>query len=176
MRPIGRIRLRYSQKTAFWCWRSDSGRPAESTESPGSFGSAEDNADDVLEAVSYLHSLNVKQVFAVGDSLGGDAVGEADARSQPGSISRIVLLAPSGGDQPEKLGGRKLFIVARDDRSDAGLRLPEITNHYARPPQPKRPVILDGSAHAQFPFRTDQARNCCKRSLNSFQRPDARSG
>lgn len=123
---------------------------------PGSFGSTADNADDVLAAVAYLHGRGVKSVAAVGASFGGDAVGEADAKSAAGNIARIVLLGSSGGDHPEKLKGQKLFIVAREDRSGSELRLPEISRHYARAPEPKRLVILEGSAHAQFLFDTSQ--------------------
>ena len=124
--------------------------------SPDSSGSTADNAADVLAAVSYLHRSGAKTVSAVGASLGGDAVGEADAQSKPGNIARIVLLGSSGGDHPEKLSGRKLFIVARDDRSGSGLRLPEISSNYEKTPQPKKLVILEGSAHAQYLFDTDQ--------------------
>jgi dienelactone hydrolase len=124
--------------------------------SPSSFGSTADNAADVLAAVSYLHRIGVKTVSAVGASMGGDAVGEADSRSKPGDIARIVLLASSGGNAPEKLNGRKLFIVARNDRSASGLRLPEISSSYQKTPQPKKLVVLEGSAHAQYLFDTDQ--------------------
>jgi dienelactone hydrolase len=124
--------------------------------SPSSVGSTTDNAADVLAAVSYLHRIGVKTVSAVGASMGGDAVGEADAKSSPGNISRIVLLGSSGGDAPEKLSGRKLFIVARNDRSGSGLRLPEISSNYEKAPRPKKLVILEGSAHAQYLFDTDQ--------------------
>jgi esterase/lipase len=120
--------------------------------SPGAFGSTADNAADVLAAVSYLRRMGAKTVSAVGASMGGDAFGEADAASKPGNFDRIVLLGSSGGDFPEKLNGRKLFIVARDDRNFDGLRLPEISKHYARAPRPKRLVILEGPAHAQFLF------------------------
>ena len=86
--------------------------------SPGAFGSTADNAADVLAAVSYLHARGAKTVSAVGASMGGDAVGEADAGSAPGNLDRIVLLASSGGDAPEKLNGRKysswpVMIVTR---------------------------------------------------------------
>ena len=124
--------------------------------SPGSFGSTADNAEDVLASVAYIRKLGTTTVSAIGASLGGDAVGEASARSQPGIIARIVILASAGGDMPEKLSGRKLFIVARDDRSASGLRLPEISEHYRRAPEPKQLVILEGSAHAQFLFDTEQ--------------------
>jgi hypothetical protein len=81
---------------------------------------------------------------------------EADARSAPGEIDSIVLLGSSGGDFPAKLTGRKLFIVAREDSSGDGPRLPEITRHYAKAPPPKKLIVLDGSAHAQYLFDTKQ--------------------
>jgi dienelactone hydrolase len=139
--------------------------------SPGSFGSAADNAADVRAAVSYLHRIGAKTVSAVGASLGGDAVGDADAKSAPGNIARIVLLGSSGGDTPEKLSGRKLFIVARNDRSASGLRLPEISSNYEKAPQPKKLVILEGSAHAQYLFDTDQGPRLLNEILRFLSAP-----
>jgi dienelactone hydrolase len=134
-------------------FRGDSKNPDGS---PGSTGSPVENADDVLAALSYLQAKGATRIAAVGASFGGDAVGDADARSPRGSISRIVFLGSSGGSNPERLSGRKLFIVARDDRNAAGLRLPEIKLHFERAPEPKKLVVLSGSAHAQFLFDTDQ--------------------
>jgi dienelactone hydrolase len=139
--------------------------------SPGSFGSDADNAADVLAAVAYLHRSGAKSVSAVGGSFGGDAVGNADAQSKPGNLDRIVLLASSGGDAPEKLNGRKLFIVARDDSNSDGLRLPEIRKHYEKAPQPKKLVVLEGSAHAQFLFGTDQGPRVFNEILQFLSEP-----
>jgi len=139
--------------------------------SPGAFGSTPDNATDVLAAVAYLHDRGMKQVSAIGGSMGGDAVGEADARSVPGEIDRIVLLGSSGGDFPEKLTGRKLFLVAREDRSGAGPRLPEITRHYEKASRPKKLIILDGSAHAQFLFDTQQGPRVMEETLQFVSAP-----
>jgi pimeloyl-ACP methyl ester carboxylesterase len=139
--------------------------------SPGAFGSTADNAADVQAAVSYLHRAGAKTVSAVGASMGGDAVGEADAASKPGNFDRIVILGSSGGDSPEKLNGHKLFIVSRDDRSSDGLRLPEISEHFARTPQPKKLVILEGSAHAQFLFNTDQGQRLMDEILHFLSEP-----
>lgn len=124
--------------------------------SPGSFGTDPENAQDILAAVAYLQHQGVRQISAVGASFGGDAVGNAAAESPPGTFHRIVFLAAGGGDHPEKVLSPKLFILARDDRSGSGPRLPEISAHYARAPQPKRLVLLDGAAHAQFLFSADQ--------------------
>jgi len=124
--------------------------------SPGSFGSDAENAADVLAAVNYLHERGVKSISAIGGSLGGDAVGNAEAQSPTGVFQRMVFLGSEGGDAPEKLKGRKLFIVARDDASGDGPRLPSITHHYNQAPVPKQLIVLNGSAHAQFLFPTSE--------------------
>ena len=60
-------------------------------------------------------------------------------------------------EHPERMQGDKLFIVARDDpRGDGTPRLPGIREQYERAPGPKRLVILDGAAHAQHLFATEQ--------------------
>ncbi len=123
---------------------------------PSAEGSDADNAADVLAAVRYLHATGITSVSAIGGSLGGDAVGEADAQANPGELDRVVFLASNGGDHPEKITGRKLYIVARDDTSGDGPRLPGIRAHYARARKPKSLVIVEGSAHAQYLFGTSE--------------------
>ncbi|MEP6941227.1 MAG: alpha/beta hydrolase [Rudaea sp.] len=123
--------------------------------SPSAEGSDEDNANDVLAGVAFLRAHGATSIAVVGASLGGDAAARA-ARTAPGSIERIVLLGSSGGESPEKIGGRKLFIVARDDRSGEGPRLPRIEANYAKATPPKKLIVVDGSAHAQFVFATAQ--------------------
>jgi pimeloyl-ACP methyl ester carboxylesterase len=123
---------------------------------PSARGSDEENAADVMAAAVYLRTLGMKAVFAIGGSLGGDAVGNADANLPTGTVDRVVFLGSPGGDRPEKLTGRKLYIVARDDSDGSEKRLPDITKRYERAPLPKKLVVLDGSAHAQYLFDTDQ--------------------
>ncbi len=93
---------------------------------------------------------------ALAFGLGGGAAGDAVSRSEPGEIDRLVLLAALPGAPPEKLKGRKLFIVARDDASGDGPRLRGIRAYYEKTPGPKELKLLDGAAHAQFLFATDQ--------------------
>jgi dienelactone hydrolase len=133
--------------------------------SPSAEGSDADNAADVLASVRYLHGLGLKSVSAVGASLGGDAVGDADAAADPGEFDRVVFFGSEGGGHPEKLAGRKLYIVARGDASGDGLRLPGIEAHFARAPEPKKLVVLDGTAHAQFLFATDEGPKVMKAIL-----------
>ncbi len=56
----------------------------------------------------------------------------------------------------DQLKSASLFIVARDDASGSGVRLPGIRAQYDKAPQPKRLIVLDGSAHAQYLFQTEQ--------------------
>ncbi len=113
-------------------------------------------ANDVLAAVGYMKANGAKTVSVVGGSFGGSAAGDASIQSAPGEIDRIVLLGAAPNLPADKLKSRALFIVARDDSNGSGLRLPGIRAQYERAPQPKELIVLDGSAHAQFLFQTDQ--------------------
>jgi hypothetical protein len=61
--------------------------------------------------------------------------------------------------------GPKLFILARDDANDDGPRLPKIRAQYLKASDPKKLIILDGSAHAQFLFQTDQGERVMREIL-----------
>ena len=112
---------------------------------------------DALAAVRYLRKAGAKSVSIVGASMGADAAAGASIASAQGEIDRLVLIAGSAEDPGDKLKGRKLFIVARDDANAAGPRLPRIRAQYERSTQPKELVVLDGTAHEQFIFDTPQA-------------------
>jgi pimeloyl-ACP methyl ester carboxylesterase len=112
---------------------------------------------DVLAAVRYLRQSGAKRVSIVGGSMGGSAAGDASIQSRPGEIDRVVFLGSAPNEPAEKLKSASLFIVARDDANEDGLRLPGIRKQYEKAPEPKQLIILEGSAHAQFLFQTDQA-------------------
>ena len=83
-----------------------------------------------------------------------------------------MLLAASPIDDPEKMKGRKLFITTRDDFSGNGvLRLPEIRDQFERTTYPKQLVILEGSAHAQHIFDTDQGARLMREILQFLSAP-----
>ena len=111
---------------------------------------------DVLAAVRYLHDHGAKAVSVVGGSMGGGAAGDASIASKAGEIDRLVLLGAAPNDPADKLKSASLYIVARDDANQDGPRLPGIRAQYEKSPKPKELLILDGSAHAQFLFRTNQ--------------------
>jgi pimeloyl-ACP methyl ester carboxylesterase len=114
---------------------------------------------DVLAAVRYLRKtrVEIKSVSIVGGSMGGGAAGDASIASRPGEIDRVVFLGSAPNEAADKLKSSSLFIVARDDASGDGPRLPGIRAQYEKAPQPKELIILEGSAHAQFLFQTDQS-------------------
>jgi pimeloyl-ACP methyl ester carboxylesterase len=112
---------------------------------------------DVLAAVHYLRQNGARSVSVIGGSMGGGAAGDASIRSKPGEIDRLVLLGAAPNDPADRLKSATLYIVARDDASDDGPRLPKIREQYERSPQPKKLIVLNGSAHAQWLFQTDQS-------------------
>jgi pimeloyl-ACP methyl ester carboxylesterase len=134
--------------------------------------SSEDREEyDVLAAVRYLHKTGAKTVSVIGASFGGAAAADASIDSKPGEIDRLVLLAAWTDRPPEKIKGRKLFIVARDDSNDDGPRLPKIRANYEKAIGPKELVILDGAAHAQFLFATDQGERLMREILRFLSEP-----
>jgi pimeloyl-ACP methyl ester carboxylesterase len=127
---------------------------------------------DVLAAVRYLHYHGAKTVSVVGASMGGDAAEGALVEARPGEIDRAVLLAHGAYGSPENLKGRKLFIVSRNDLGSGDQpRLPKIQAQYDKAPEPKVLVILEGSAHAQFIFQTDQGERLMNEILRFLSKP-----
>jgi pimeloyl-ACP methyl ester carboxylesterase len=121
---------------------------------------------DVLAAVRYLRNTGAKSVSVIGGSMGGAAAGDASIEARPGEIDRLVFLGAAPNSPAEKLKSPALFIVARDDTSGDGPRLPGIRAQFDKAPQPKKLVILEGSAHAQYLFQTDQAERVLREILH----------
>jgi pimeloyl-ACP methyl ester carboxylesterase len=126
---------------------------------------------DVLAAVHYLHQNGAKKVSIVGGSMGGAAAGDACIAARPGDIDRIVMLGVAPNESADKLKCPSLFLTARNDNSGSGPRLPGIRDQYEKAPQPKKMIILDGSAHAQFLFQSDQAGRVMQEILRFLSSP-----
>ena len=125
---------------------------------------------DVLASVHYLREHGAKNVAVIGGSLGGGAAGDA-AICSPDEIDRVVFLGAAPNRPADQLKARTLFIVARDDANADGPRLPGIRAQYEKAPQPKELIILEGSAHAQFLFETDQADRVMREILRFLSAP-----
>jgi pimeloyl-ACP methyl ester carboxylesterase len=126
---------------------------------------------DVLAAVRYLKAHGARKVSVVGGSFGGSAAGDASIKSAPGEIYRIVFLGAAPNLPADGLKSRALFIVARDDTSGSGPRLPGIQAQYEKAPQPKQLIVLDGSAHAQYLFQTDQSARVMREIMQFLSAP-----
>jgi pimeloyl-ACP methyl ester carboxylesterase len=126
---------------------------------------------DVLAAVRYLRKTGARTVSLIGGSMGGGAAAKALVAASPGEIDRLVVLAAVLEAPPEKLTGRKLFLVARDDADGTGPRLPRIQSQFDKAPGPKELIVLDGSAHAQFLFETDQGGRVMREILRFLSVP-----
>lgn len=120
---------------------------------------------DVLAGVRYLRKNGARTVSVIGGSFGGSAAADASVFSNPGEIDKLILLAAYGNQPAEKIKAPLLEIVASDDANDEGPRLPHIRAWFDKAPQPKELIVLDGSAHAQFLFQTDQAGRVMKEIL-----------
>jgi alpha-beta hydrolase superfamily lysophospholipase len=127
--------------------------------------------NDVLAAVRYLKTQGARTVSVVGGSFGGGAAGDASIRSLPGEIDRVVFLGAAPNLPADRLKSRSLFIVAREDSNGAGPRLPGIRAQYEKAPQPKELIVLEGSAHAQFLFETDQSDRVMREILRFLSMP-----
>ncbi|HEY5624318.1 MAG TPA: alpha/beta fold hydrolase [Gammaproteobacteria bacterium] len=104
---------------------------------------------DVLGGIRYLRETGALRVSVIGGSMGGGAAGEAAVTAGSDEIDKLVLLAAVPVADPERLQGDKLFIVSEGDSfHDA------VQQQYRRAPDPKRLVVLQGSAHAQHIFRS----------------------
>lgn len=113
--------------------------------------------NDVLAAVDYLRAHGARTVSVVGASFGGGAAGDASIKAAPGEIDRIVFLGGAPNLPADQLKSASLFIVARYDSNASGPRLPRILAQFKKAPKPKTLLVVDGSAHAQFLFQTDQS-------------------
>ena len=136
----------------------------------GHFGSP----TDVLAAVRYLKENGAKTVSLVGGSMGGAAAADASTMARRGEVDRVVMLGASASVPAEQLTVRKLYITARDDRSGNAPgtpRLPRIQAQFDAAPQPKEMIVLEGSAHAQFLFETDQAARVMREILRFLSAP-----
>ncbi|HTT64150.1 MAG TPA: alpha/beta hydrolase [Bryobacteraceae bacterium] len=115
---------------------------------------------DILAAVRYLRENGAKTVSVIGASMGGGAAATALIHARPGEIDRLILLANVPVPEPERLRGPKLFAVSRGDGLAA-----KVKEQFEKAPEPKELLLLDGSAHAQFLFETDQGARLMKKIL-----------
>ncbi|NNE35634.1 MAG: alpha/beta hydrolase [Rhodothermales bacterium] len=126
---------------------------------------------DVRAAIDYARNSGASSVSIVGGSFGGWAAANA-VIDIPGEVDKFVILA-SGVDEPERIDVENtLFVLSRDDfRGEGTPRLPEIREDFARIPGRKEMVLLNGNAHAQYLFDTEQSELLMSEILRFLQNP-----
>jgi pimeloyl-ACP methyl ester carboxylesterase len=134
-------------------------------------GSEPPHDQDVLAAVRYLKTRGARTVSVVGGSFGAAAAGDASIESKPGVIDRVVFLGAAPNLSAEKLHSRALFILARYDSDEAGPRLPAVRAQYEKVRGRKELIVLDGTAHAQFLFQTDQSARVMREIVRFLSAP-----
>ncbi len=119
---------------------------------------------DVLAGARYLREHGAKSVAVIGASMGGGASANAAVKGTPGAIDRLILLSPVPIEHPEEIHVPKLYATAQGDPIT-----PQVKVQFEKAPEPKEMLLLDGSAHAQFLFTTDQSERLMKAILRFLQ-------
>jgi len=108
---------------------------------------------DVVAAADYLRQHDARLVSALGASMGGGAVARASVEAPNGTFHKLILLAAVPIAEPDRMRANSfLFVVSREEPL-----LPRVKQQFEQAPEPKRLEILEGGAHAQHVFRTEQA-------------------
>ena len=115
---------------------------------------------DVLAAVDYLRGHGATDGRGDRGEHGRRRVGERRRKEAPGTIDRLILLAPVPIESPERITVPKLYATAQGDPITV-----QVKEQYAKAPEPKEMLLLEGSAHAQFLFTTDQKERLMKEIL-----------
>ncbi len=114
--------------------------------------------EDVLAAVAYLHQKGYASVSVLGASMGGGACARAAIHATPGVVDKLILLSPVAVSAPEKMNAGRIFYIASKNE---GMAL-SIKKQFEAAPQPKEIFWINGSAHAQHIFKTDQTEKLTK--------------
>ena len=126
---------------------------------------------DVLAGVRYLRHSGARTVSVIGASMGGDYAAET-AEAEPDAIDRLVLLAAGAYTPLLRAKARKLFLMSRDDViGDNKPRMPAIRLQYEKASGSKEFVVVEGSAHAQALFQTEQADRVMREILRFLSAP-----
>ena len=107
----------------------------------------------VLAAIKFLAGKGFEEITLVGGSIGGGSVLNSVHGNNDPAISKIILLAPYGGNAVKNERIDKLFIVSQKD--SLGL-YSSVQKQYDESSQPKTLEVLNGSKHAQHLFKGHQ--------------------
>lgn len=109
-----------------------------------------DKYEDILAAVRFLHDQpRISKITVLGASMGGSAAAKASIHSISGDINQLILLSPATITEPEKLKSDILYIASENESI-----INSIKANFKKTPKPKQLKLIEGKAHAQHIFKT----------------------
>jgi len=109
---------------------------------------------DILAGVQFLQTQKaIDKITVLGASMGATAAVQANVYVQGKGMDQLILLSPAGITQAKKLKGSLLFIASEHEAMAKS-----IEQSYQQAPQPKKLILIKGSAHAQHIFKTIQSK------------------
>jgi len=105
---------------------------------------------DILAAFDHLAGLGAKRIYVLGSSMGGFAALKAlKPLSEKPQFAGIIILSAFSQESIRGIGGRKLFVVAEDDRI-----LTNLLRTFIRATGPKHCTVFHRGGHGQALFKT----------------------
>ncbi|MFW6161442.1 MAG: alpha/beta hydrolase family protein, partial [Planctomycetota bacterium] len=109
---------------------------------------------DVLAAFDRLAEAGAKRIYVLGSSMGGFAALKALKRlSEKEAFAGIVILSAFTQEKLRGIGGRKLFVVAEDDRR----LLTPVLRNFLTASGPKHCIVYASGGHGQRLLQTHRA-------------------
>lgn len=109
---------------------------------------------DVLAAFDRLAEAGAKRITVLGSSMGGFAALKALKQlSEKPQFAGIVVLSAFSQESLRGIGGRKLFVVAEDDRR----LLTPVLRTFLTATGPKHCIVYPRGGHGQQLFQTHRA-------------------
>lgn len=109
---------------------------------------------DILAAFAHLARAGAKRIYILGSSMGGFATLKAlKPLSEKPQFAGVVILSAFTQESIGGLGGRKLFVVAEDDRR----LLAPLLRTFIQASGPKRCMVFARGGHGQQLFQAHRA-------------------
>ncbi len=123
---------------------------------------------DVLAAFDRLAGLGAKRITVLGSSMGGFAVLKAlEPLGERPQFAGIVVVSAFTQESLRGVGGRKLFVVAEDDRR----LVAPLLRTFITASGPKHCIVYDRGGHGQALFKTHRGE--LLEAIRSFVAPPA---
>ncbi|MCF6169065.1 alpha/beta fold hydrolase [Lutibacter sp.] len=130
-------------------------------------GSTNKRSLDILGAIHFLKEKGFNEISIVGGSMGGAAVLNALNTNTDKTITKVVLLAPAGGEGITSTSIKKLFVVSKNERL-----FTRVNKIYNESSNPKKLKIFSGTSHAQNMFKSEHREALMSLIINFLDTPE----